>query len=304
MKKYWRLYLLTIALLFGGMCSTTLAANEATGVSLGINIPLGGIQVVNEANQKAAIKILYNEIEGFSYSERRFESMLWDRIGLPKNDVYTMTAIEQGEQLDLKLVYPMTEASWQYPFPIQTTSSLGLAVTVTDKIDYISLPEVGAEVNTYLPYEEYTHVGSEGYTGVIHAFVSVTTTADTKIRACPDNTILIEAADKITIEYRNVLWGAEWMVSLPEWLELVDSVSYDLDGQDISMTVGDMNIYLAPFSDVTLDAWYAPAVWDVFSEGLMNGTSAATFAPQESLSRAMLVDDTPPHGRKPCRWQR
>ena len=37
------------------------------------------------------------------------------------------------------------------------------------------------------------------------------------------------------------------------------------------------------------DAWYADAVQYVVSEGLMNGTDAATFSPDAPMSRAMLV---------------
>lgn len=43
------------------------------------------------------------------------------------------------------------------------------------------------------------------------------------------------------------------------------------------------------FRDVQADAWYADAVQYVVSEGLMNGTDAATFSPDTSMSRAMLV---------------
>lgn len=43
------------------------------------------------------------------------------------------------------------------------------------------------------------------------------------------------------------------------------------------------------FRDVQADAWYADAVQYVVSEGLMNGTDAAAFSPDTSMSRAMLV---------------
>ena len=43
------------------------------------------------------------------------------------------------------------------------------------------------------------------------------------------------------------------------------------------------------FRDVQADAWYADAVQYVVSEGLMNGTDAATFSPDAPMSRAMLV---------------
>lgn len=43
------------------------------------------------------------------------------------------------------------------------------------------------------------------------------------------------------------------------------------------------------FRDVQADDWYADAVQYVVSEGLMNGTDAATFSPDAPMSRAMLV---------------
>ena len=43
------------------------------------------------------------------------------------------------------------------------------------------------------------------------------------------------------------------------------------------------------FTDVAADAWYADAVASVTEMGLMNGTSATTFAPAMDTSRGMLV---------------
>lgn len=44
-----------------------------------------------------------------------------------------------------------------------------------------------------------------------------------------------------------------------------------------------------PFSDVSPDAWYYPAVEYCYNEGLMNGISATRFSPETGLSRAMFV---------------
>ena len=44
-----------------------------------------------------------------------------------------------------------------------------------------------------------------------------------------------------------------------------------------------------PFTDVAKDAWYFPAVEYVFNNGLMNGTTATTFAPNVNLNRAMMA---------------
>lgn len=43
------------------------------------------------------------------------------------------------------------------------------------------------------------------------------------------------------------------------------------------------------FSDVAADAWYAEAVEYVRDNGLMSGTSAATFAPNDTMTRSMLA---------------
>lgn len=43
-----------------------------------------------------------------------------------------------------------------------------------------------------------------------------------------------------------------------------------------------------PFTDVTESDWYYNAVQFVYENGLMNGTSATTFAPNTSMSRAMI----------------
>ena len=50
----------------------------------------------------------------------------------------------------------------------------------------------------------------------------------------------------------------------------------------------DAGSVLDDFTDVNPDAWYAQAVEFVVEEGLMTGTSATTFAPDTSMSRAMI----------------
>ena len=44
-----------------------------------------------------------------------------------------------------------------------------------------------------------------------------------------------------------------------------------------------------PFADVADDAWYAPAVAYCQEAGLMSGTGGDAFAPEETMTRAMLV---------------
>ena len=49
------------------------------------------------------------------------------------------------------------------------------------------------------------------------------------------------------------------------------------------------SVWTNPFSDVKESDWFYEAVKFVSSQGLMNGTSATTFAPDANLTRAMLV---------------
>ena len=50
-----------------------------------------------------------------------------------------------------------------------------------------------------------------------------------------------------------------------------------------------VNILPAVFSDTNGKSWYAESVDYVYAEGLMNGTSDSTFAPDAGLNRAMVV---------------
>ena len=45
----------------------------------------------------------------------------------------------------------------------------------------------------------------------------------------------------------------------------------------------------SPFTDVTLDSWYAKAVLWAVEKGITNGTSATTFSPDDTCTRAQIV---------------
>ena len=45
----------------------------------------------------------------------------------------------------------------------------------------------------------------------------------------------------------------------------------------------------APFTDVDPDAWYAEAVEYVSGSGIMSGTGASRFSPDQTVSRGMLA---------------
>ena len=46
---------------------------------------------------------------------------------------------------------------------------------------------------------------------------------------------------------------------------------------------------LMPFKDVPENEWYYKAVQHVYNAGLMNGTSADTFEPEKTLTRAEMA---------------
>lgn len=60
------------------------------------------------------------------------------------------------------------------------------------------------------------------------------------------------------------------------------------DGENLPVIYPDSYTVL-DFTDVSRNAWYAEAVEYAVEAGLMNGTSSTTFAPEENMTRAMLV---------------
>ena len=86
-------------------------------------------------------------------------------------------------------------------------------------------------------------------------------------------------------------------------VDLGDGVSWTVNGSDGSVSlsfnhasqyvivIDDHNhgVVTLPFTDVSEGDWFYDPVCYVYSQGLMTGTSATTFEPNTSLSRAMLV---------------
>lgn len=56
-----------------------------------------------------------------------------------------------------------------------------------------------------------------------------------------------------------------------------------------NLTLNAGAVSIADFSDVRPGRWYCPAVEYAVSEGLFSGTSANTFEPDASMTRAMFV---------------
>ncbi len=58
----------------------------------------------------------------------------------------------------------------------------------------------------------------------------------------------------------------------------------------LALTVGAvLPVSAAAFSDVPSDAWYAQAVNTVADAGIMNGTTSASFSPDEQVTRGMVM---------------
>jgi hypothetical protein len=93
--------------------------------------------------------------------------------------------------------------------------------------------------------------------------------------------------------YKAVLWAAE--------KEITNGVSADKFDPDATCTRGQIVTFLwraegktaaktaSTFSDVPAGAYFAPAVAWAVENGITNGTSATTFAPDDSCTRAHIV---------------
>ncbi len=93
--------------------------------------------------------------------------------------------------------------------------------------------------------------------------------------------------------YKAILWAAE--------KEITNGVSADRFDPDATCTRGQIVTFLwraegktaakaaSTFRDVPADAYFAPAVAWAVENGITNGTSATTFAPNDSCTRAHIV---------------
>lgn len=78
-------------------------------------------------------------------------------------------------------------------------------------------------------------------------------------------------------------WGESWSG------DGIGEISYDrLNRGFLIMDAKNSNV-LMPFKDVPKDEWYYKAVQHVYNAGLMNGTSADTFEPEKTLTRAEMA---------------
>ena len=70
--------------------------------------------------------------------------------------------------------------------------------------------------------------------------------------------------------------------------ERIDGTTFKMPDHDVTVRVYFTNGGF-PFTDVAPGAWYYDAVSYVYANGLMDGTSATTFEPNGTMTRAMLV---------------
>lgn len=67
-----------------------------------------------------------------------------------------------------------------------------------------------------------------------------------------------------------------------------ETTACDVEIKTLTITVTN-SVDSLPFTDVSENDWFAPYVQFVYDNGLMNGTSKTTFAPQATLNRAMVA---------------
>ena len=144
-----------------------------------------------------------------------------------------------------------------------------------------------------------TYVGGSSSSG------STSTTYNVNVNAATNGTV---AADKKTAAKGTTVT----VTTTPSTGYVVDAVKVvDKDGKDIAVTVKDGKYVFTmpgsavtvtatfkaetpapsglPFTDVKSGDWFYDAVKYAYENGLMNGTSATTFAPNGTMNRAMIV---------------
>lgn len=72
--------------------------------------------------------------------------------------------------------------------------------------------------------------------------------------------------------------------------ERIDGTTFTMPAHDVTVRVYFTNgADMLPFTDVNIGDWYYDAVSYVYANGLMDGVSSTTFAPDANMTRAMLV---------------
>lgn len=160
-----------------------------------------------------------------------------------------------------------------------------------------------ADANTGVTFT-YTRPSSGG-PGSSGGSISTPTTYAVNVNAATNGAV---AADKKTASKGTMVT----VTASPSKGYVVDAVKVvDKDGKDVAVTEKDGKYVFTmpasavtvtgsfkaetpapvalPFTDVKSDNWFYDAVKYAYAQGLMTGTSATTFAPNETMNRAMIV---------------
>ena len=102
----------------------------------------------------------------------------------------------------------------------------------------------------------------------------------------------------VSVPYSGLLPAAVWYLNSAGELEKLESV-YDASLKTITFTTNHLSLYVvgfdaaapyvSPFTDVKEGNWFYDDVKYVYLNSLMNGMTADSFAPNESLTRGMVI---------------
>ena len=187
---------------------------------------------------------------------------------------------------------------------LNTTKSVKVTNKTSDKIT-VKFNGVNKDVAKDAT-ETFTYPRpSSGGPGSSGGSISAPTTYAVNVNAATNGAV---AADKKTASKGTTVT----VTASPSKGYVVDAVKVvDKDGKDVAVTEKDGKYVFTmpasavtvtgsfkaetpapvalPFTDVKSDNWFYDAVKYAYAQGLMTGTSATTFAPNETMNRAMIV---------------
>ncbi|MDD4753006.1 MAG: S-layer homology domain-containing protein [Desulfitobacteriaceae bacterium] len=95
---------------------------------------------------------------------------------------------------------------------------------------------------------------------------------------------VLEKGTDYTVSSSTIIIHAGYLDSLPEGKQLI---TFDMSGgidPILTITIADI-----PFTDVTIDDWFASEIMWAYENGLIIGTSSTTFSPHDATTRGMIV---------------
>ncbi|MEF2824768.1 MAG: S-layer homology domain-containing protein, partial [Peptococcaceae bacterium] len=163
----------------------------------------------------------------------------------------------------------------------------GKEVTVTEDITFTAVWEANASTGGGTVVKRYDVTLADTDNGSItatHKRASKNSTVT--ITATPDEGYVVDAVtvtekdgDKVNVTKKD---DNKYTFKMPA-SDVTVKATFKAEQTEPEQPTG------LPFTDVAKDAWYFPAVEYVFNNGLMNGTTATTFAPNVNLNRAMMA---------------